>query len=83
MIIFVITLPYSKQPHLDRSVSEPCGQADKSPTPRRSLDDSSEDTIGDPMEAARELLMSQEQVYPYLFASLKNALHPLFNARYE
>lgn len=65
---------------------------------RRSLDESHEqlgsitheplgsitesDSTPDPVDAARDILASQEQMYPYLFASLKNALHPLLSARY-
>lgn len=83
---------------LDRSISEPCGTTEKVVIPqRRSLDESREplgstqerlgsiaesETVADPVDAARDMLASQEQMYPYLFTSLKNALHPLFTARY-
>ncbi|XP_013191411.2 uncharacterized protein LOC106135602 isoform X2 [Amyelois transitella] len=64
-----------KNQHIERSVSEPCGAKEKMAV-RRSIEE-----IGEPLETARDLLLSQEQSHPYIFNSLKNALHPLISAR--
>ncbi|RVE49679.1 hypothetical protein evm_005654 [Chilo suppressalis] len=54
-------------PHIERSVSDPIH--------KRPLQ------TCDPLDHARELLESQERMYPYLFSSLKNAMHPLLSGR--
>ncbi|XP_053616259.1 uncharacterized protein LOC128678632 isoform X2 [Plodia interpunctella] len=61
--------------HIERSVSEPCGAKEKLAV-RRCID-----YVGEPLESARDLLLSQEETHPYMFNSLKNALHPLISAR--
>ncbi|XP_041970127.1 uncharacterized protein LOC121726703 [Aricia agestis] len=59
---------------LDRSISQPCGS-------KESLHEQLSEPLGEPLVAARELLTSQERTHPYIFTSLKNALHPLIGSR--
>ncbi|KAM3966077.1 uncharacterized protein ACR2FA_012947 [Aphomia sociella] len=69
--------------HIERSISEPCGSTEKevfTSTARRSLDEPLADSL-DPLDMAHDLLGSQERIHPYLFSSLKSALHPLISAR--
>ncbi|XP_068623060.1 uncharacterized protein [Battus philenor] len=64
------TLP---EPDSEKSASEtskPCCD-------RASIADSPVELL----QAARELLSSQERIHPYLFSSLKTAMHPLISAR--
>ncbi|OWR44530.1 putative Y71H2B.5 [Danaus plexippus plexippus] len=66
---------------LDRSISLPCG-SDKGDSLDREEDLSgSLPELVDPMSSAREILKTHEKLYPYLFSSLKNALHPLISGR--
>ncbi|KAL4720035.1 hypothetical protein ACJJTC_001600 [Scirpophaga incertulas] len=68
---------YSKEPpHIERSASDP---TDKRPSPL--VEVSALVELTEPLCFARSLLDSQERVYPYLFSSLRSALHPLFSAR--
>lgn len=82
--IFNLLNPYRKEVQLDRSVSEPCGSTEKHVTVKsnRSLDEPLGEQVAEPIEMARELLNCQERIYPYLFGSLKSAIHPLIGARY-
>ncbi|XP_075982286.1 uncharacterized protein LOC142980661 isoform X3 [Anticarsia gemmatalis] len=76
-----------EMPHLDRSVSEPCGSSNKCSgiISQRSLEEPLEEPLAEPLtepiESARDLLASQERLYPYLFTSLKSAMRPLINGR--
>ncbi|XP_028172811.1 uncharacterized protein LOC114361819 isoform X1 [Ostrinia furnacalis] len=69
----------SKEPaHIECSVSDPCGSSSKiASTSTCAL----ASTLAEPLDLARSLLECQERVHPFLFASLKNALHPLISAR--
>lgn len=68
--------------HMERSISEPCGSTEKQvfTQARRSLDEPLDEAL-DPLDMAHDLLGSQERIHPYLFSSLKSALHPLISAR--
>nr|XP_034836610.1 uncharacterized protein LOC117992978 isoform X2 [Maniola hyperantus] len=81
----------SKPELLNRSASEPCsntkdvtleGQLTESISAplTETISGSLEESLMDPLAAAKELLSGQERMHPYIFASLKNALHPLISA---
>ncbi|XP_021187430.3 uncharacterized protein LOC110374163 isoform X3 [Helicoverpa armigera] len=71
----------SKDDIMDRTITEAC-TSDKRPGTRDDLQDKSlAASLAEPLETARDLLASQERMYPYLFTSLKSALRPLFNGR--
>nr|XP_021187430.2 uncharacterized protein LOC110374163 isoform X3 [Helicoverpa armigera] len=71
----------SKEDIMDRTITEAC-TSDKRPGTRDDLQDKSlAASLAEPLETARDLLASQERMYPYLFTSLKSALRPLFNGR--
>ncbi|XP_050672823.1 uncharacterized protein LOC126970783 isoform X2 [Leptidea sinapis] len=58
---------------LTRSISEPCGSS------AEVLElDSEKDS---PLVTARNILDEQEQTHPYMYSSLKSALHPLISGR--
>ncbi|XP_049878573.1 uncharacterized protein LOC126375626 [Pectinophora gossypiella] len=62
----------NKELHLERSVSEPCGAAQKAAARR---------ACAEPLEHARSILSGHEREHPFLFNSLKNAMQPLISAR--
>ncbi|KAJ2945237.1 hypothetical protein O0L34_g9308 [Tuta absoluta] len=59
-----------KQVLLERSVSDPCGSGALPERPRV-----------EPLSEARGILEAHERHHPFLFNSLKSALHPLISAR--
>ncbi|CAG4960891.1 unnamed protein product [Colias eurytheme] len=61
---------------LTRSLSEPSGHEDQD------LDQEDQEHEVDPLAAAQALLDEQERAHPFIFTSLKSALHPLISARY-
>ncbi|XP_045526641.1 uncharacterized protein LOC123715548 [Pieris brassicae] len=61
-----------KSKTLDRSISEPCGS--------RQLDLEQNEDL-DPLMLAQSILDDQERAHPFVFSSLKSALHPLISAR--
>ncbi|CAG9571672.1 unnamed protein product [Danaus chrysippus] len=66
---------------LDRSISLPCG-SDKGHSLDREEDLSeSLPELLEPLSSARDILKTHEKLYPYIFSSLKNALHPLISGR--
>ncbi|XP_047027532.1 uncharacterized protein LOC124635640 isoform X3 [Helicoverpa zea] len=71
----------SKDDIMDRTITEAC-TSEKRPGTRDDLQDKSlAASLAEPLETARDLLATQERMYPYLFTSLKSALRPLFNGR--
>ncbi|KAH9637486.1 hypothetical protein HF086_010897 [Spodoptera exigua] len=69
---------------LDETLTEACSSSEKRLT--QASNEELQDKIlaaslSEPLESARDLLASQERMYPYLFTSLKSALRPLFNGR--
>ncbi|XP_052744536.1 uncharacterized protein LOC112049140 isoform X2 [Bicyclus anynana] len=74
----------SKPELLNRSASEPCGTTEDVALEGQlteSISGPLAETLVDPLAAAQELLSGQERLHPYIFASLKSALHPLISAR--
>ncbi|XP_039747702.1 uncharacterized protein LOC120624937 isoform X3 [Pararge aegeria] len=74
----------SKPELLNRSASEPCGSTIDVTLEgqlKESLSGPLAESLVDPLTAAQELLSGQERLHPYIFASLKSALHPLISAR--
>ncbi|KAL0879353.1 hypothetical protein ABMA27_003123 [Loxostege sticticalis] len=72
----------SKDKHIERSASDPCGSSSKLACSNAcALAEPLGGPLAEPLDLARGLLEGQERVHPYLFASLKNALHPLISAR--
>ncbi|CAH0664064.1 unnamed protein product [Spodoptera exigua] len=69
---------------LDETLTEACSSSEKRLTQASSeelQDKILAASLSEPLESARDLLASQERMYPYLFTSLKSALRPLFNGR--
>lgn len=75
---------FSKPELLNRSASEPCGSSKDDTLEGQltgSVSGSLAEALVEPLSAAQALLSGQERVHPYIFASLKSALHPLISAR--
>ncbi|XP_035443365.2 uncharacterized protein LOC118271388 isoform X1 [Spodoptera frugiperda] len=69
---------------LDETLTEACSSSNKQlaqATSEEIQDKILAASLSEPLESARDLLASQERMYPYLFTSLKSALRPLFNGR--
>ncbi|XP_064074589.1 uncharacterized protein LOC113404555 isoform X2 [Vanessa tameamea] len=84
------TLTDSGKIILDRSVSVPCTNSTKSDATLddqlvenvpESLSETLVEPMVEPLEAAQNLLSSQERAHPYLYTCLKNSLRPLIGAR--